>query len=158
MFTSIHAPSEGSDVLRYYFTPYPPHFNPRSQRRERRKYPDLKQLALKTSIHAPSEGSDKITKSTYDEDFDFNPRSQRRERRGEYGWVIMIIILQSTLPAKGATWCLGGDIVGSKTSIHAPSEGSDRSESINSMYKTLLQSTLPAKGATTITNSPNQRL
>jgi len=55
---SIHAPREGSDARRSAFLPLPRCFNPRSPRGERRTSARGHWGAVGVSIHAPREGSD----------------------------------------------------------------------------------------------------
>ena len=138
----------GSDVLRYINTLFQHNFNPRSPCGER---PDV------------MAGGDK---NAY-----FNPRSPCGERpvRGTLIWLIKLF--QSTLPVRGATTAIDGNIkknayfnprspcgerrpqykkaeFTSRISIHAPRAGSDIA--IFSVNQTMaeFQSTLPVRGAT----------
>ena len=101
-FSSIHAPSEGSDLDKEDFYHVHHVFNPRSQRRERQEMTTTNNNSYLSSIHAPSEGSDEITTTAFPDE-QFNPRSQRRERQPFDLLPMMGTNLQSTLPAKGAT-------------------------------------------------------
>ena len=55
----------------------------------------------------------------------FNPRSQQRERLAGYIITRVVLIFQSTLPAKGATFDSASRGARTAISIHAPSKGSD---------------------------------
>ena len=57
-------------------------------------------------------------------------------------------LFQSTLPARGATGCVGNAGDGGLISIHAPREGSDVGIRVRTTAPCVFQSTLPARGAT----------
>ena len=102
---SIHAPHAGSDICCVFFTTIPGYFNPRSPCGERHEddadYPNF--------LH-------------------FNPRSPCGERPWFLYGLLTAMEFQSTLPMRGATYCLlttgGAPII----SIHAPHAGSDLTE------------------------------
>ena len=128
-FISIHAPRTGSDLPLSANTVPAYNFNPRSPHGERQNaaktsvrkvkfqstlpargatnyYADLLSTSV-ISIHAPRTGSDQISALTGIVQKDFNPRSPHGERhklarRENAHWVF-----QSTLPARGATYCNG---------------------------------------------------
>ena len=77
------------------------------------------------SIHAPRTGSDLICRSDLPTISDFNPRSPHGERLLALRRFAFNPRFQSTLPARGATFC-----------------------SSNAVAAVIFQSTLPARGAT----------
>ena len=99
---SIHAPREGSDILHKLHGLDLCNFNPRSPRGER------------PLSRGPG------SSSGY-----FNPRSPRGERRVHIHQIPVLVVFQSTLPARGATGVDFAVLVGIEISIHAPREGSD---------------------------------
>ena len=125
---SIHAPREGSDNWIINKCTNVRDFNPRSPRGERpensynHNFTNLFQSTLpargatgshcrrcrtrQISIHAPREGSDAWHSVCSKHGRHFNPRSPRGERRGGdiISCSIRILVFQSTLPARGATY------------------------------------------------------
>ena len=123
------------------------HFNPRSPRGERPMtgacstmlYPFQSTLPARgatsdrgawsrsevISIHAPREGSDFLFYLTPGMCYYFNPRSPRGERHLRAWRSAVILIFQSTLPARGATVADHNGREPELISIHAPREGSD---------------------------------
>ena len=96
-------PARGATNLRYSCDNRLPYFNPRSPHGERR-YPHwYKPFRLPISIHAPRTGSDVCV---------------TKDRPLQTGF-------QSTLPARGATWCICNFFHSADISIHAPRTGSD---------------------------------
>ena len=103
----------------------------------------------KISIHAPRTGSDKPEKPpAATSRRNFNPRSPHGERHLRRMLSFWTARFQSTLPARGATWCNPpyGRRIG--ISIHAPRTGSDPGVCEAACGKARFQSTLPARGAT----------
>ena len=153
------------------------YFNPRSPRGERPASTASTPPRRLISIHAPREGSDDVIVKRYIRITDFNPRSPRGERRAAGQHRQQHTLFQSTLPARGATMPLktvcttlknfnprsprGERLVagvrlldGQSISIHAPREGSDRTDFGEYGRRGVFQSTLPARGATPASSEP----
>ena len=103
---------------------------------------------MNISIHAPRTGSDR--QITFFSDFlqNFNPRSPHGERLYIWRYGRSLSAFQSTLPARGATWCACDWNGCFCISIHAPRTGSDERLMCAPIYCETFQSTLPARGAT----------
>ena len=145
---SIHAPREGSDGLQAGSIGQSRNFNPRSPRGERHIDLNLRCDDLHISIHAPREGSDCNSRFPQTTFFDFNPRSPRGERLQRLPGARYAVRFQSTLPARGATLRIGAQKRLFVISIHAPREGSDWNAVELNRNHYGFQSTLPARGAT----------
>ena len=85
-----------------------------------------RRMCRRISIHAPRTGSDGLLSSAQRRASNFNPRSPHGERPTSGNVGCMLIIFQSTLPARGATELRHNDgVTESMISIHAPRTGSD---------------------------------
>ena len=169
-----------------YFNPRPPRggrprihffhvkqldFNPRPPRGGRRnKIFDKIKNRAQISIHAPREGGDFIDEVSLIWDNHFNPRPPRGGRPFTFFRRLLILIFQSTPPARGATLLMKSVLYGIIISIHAPREGGDEALPViqpepiyfnprpprggrllcfcMSIFQLLFQSTPPARGAT----------
>ena len=123
---SIHTPLAGSDVmtgrLTYAWLDFNPH-SPCGERHENTTPPPTEEEfqstlplrgatmpkffvwdRLRISIHTPLAGSDKPTNQPVHEAYYFNPHSPCGERPGEKRQMAKLIIFQSTLPLRGATY------------------------------------------------------
>ena len=101
-------------------------FNPRSPHGERHNPAQLTLYVFDISIHAPRTGSDVALAQVDVGDFDFNPRSPHGERHRFMRSCQSDLAFQSTLPARGATFCqIGENYYTDAISIHAPRTGSD---------------------------------
>ena len=123
---SIHAPSKGSDVLRW-------------------RAPRCCRLI---SIHAPSKGSDRRHTPPHSTSCNFNPRSQQRERPTSEAIARAIANFNPRSQQRERHAGRTSDSAGISISIHAPSKGSDARDYGRADCGRLFQSTLPAKGAT----------
>ena len=125
--TSIHAPSEGSDVVPgRYVQLNTVDFNPRSQRRERHLTGNFSGGLYELQSTLPAKGATTMEATCNGKNLNFNPRSQRRERPYWYGVNEKIDFTSIHAPSEGSD--KGVDLVidfTQFTSIHAPSEGSD---------------------------------
>ena len=122
---SIHAPRTGSDTLSRFTISTFLDFNPRSPHGERRHFRDQERQVQRISIHAPRTGSDRVLTLGEVLEIDFNPRSPHGERQANIVRNIPTKEFQSTLPARGATTWIDGQIEKAIISIHAPRTGSD---------------------------------
>ena len=126
---SIHAPHAGSDRIRG---------------RNRR-------LIWCISIHAPHAGSDFEFVYSVKWYLYFNPRSPCRERHHPPILLVLVLLIQSTLPCR-ATHNILCRLQGSVISIHAPHAGSD----LYRLYfgvKFFISIHAPTQGATRVRNT-----
>ena len=99
---SIRAPNEGSDGASRRTRQSPRHFNPRSQRRERRE------LLATIKVRDPFQSALPKKGATWREDKEsygtanFNPRSQRRERQQSYIFAAKIYRISIRAPKEGS--------------------------------------------------------
>ena len=100
------------------------------------------------SIHAPRTGSDGTAFHQRQHAGDFNPRSPHGERPSSMAHRAILLLFQSTLPARGATTSPISS--GKSTTYFNPRSphGERRSACIWMARHTAFQSTLPARGAT----------
>jgi len=103
-FVSIHAPREECDFTGSGGYSTQPCFNPRTPRRVRLLH-CFGCLALTVvSIHAPREECDQPVQVLFVCAPGFNPRTPRRVRRFSLALCGVIVMFQSTHPAKSATY------------------------------------------------------
>ena len=126
---SIHAPRAGSDNGGEIMTDELRHFNPRSPCGERHYSALDVRTSCEISIHAPRAGSDGALTQVLRRASNFNPRSPCGERRQNIILHGGSLLFQSTLPVRGATWCLLTGDSARLISIHAPRAGSDPDDS-----------------------------
>ena len=157
---SIHAPREGcdehlteADFVLEAFQSAPPAggatgtgerqtsggtlSNPRAPRGGRRSYGQRKEDNLDISIHAPREGCDGRRHCGAWASSNFNPRTPRGVRQGGGNSLRPLFLFQSTHPARGATPAAlpGADQPG--ISIHAPREGCDLSQFVDTTSRAI---------------------
>ena len=123
---SIHAPREGSDVIKKVGLSPTTDFNPRSPRGERpnKFFKPIHLIKFQSTL--PARGA--------------TPMECKK--------VCTPIGFQSTLPARGATYQGVCNLRRRRISIHAPREGSDHLPVSVRARSRIFQSTLPARGAT----------
>ena len=145
---SIHTPHAGSD--RQFPTDKSDNadFNPHSPCGERPIIMPQSAFMRRISIHTPHAGSDFSATRT-----DPPPCiSIHTPHAGSDLWEWMILTrmwkFQSTLPMRGATGDLEGDLTGVTISIHTPHAGSDKIYGNHDRCSSQFQSTLPMRGAT----------
>ena len=145
---SIHAPRTGSDCSTSSVPSSPIRFQSTLPARGATFVAVFRERGDLISIHAPRTGSDQSATRRAGAGAYFNPRSPHGERLGNSCPSTLIVLFQSTLPARGATNIFQVFEPGEEISIHAPRTGSDCS-SVRASYSDLsFQSTLPARGAT----------
>ena len=125
-------------------------FNPRSPHGERREIINNCTFeTIKISIHAPRTGSDWLWSATL---ADLALISIHAPRTGsdarEMPLIVLYMVFQSTLPARGATHLKQRVEDLQAISIHAPRTGSDGFCCSLTSKASEFQSTLPARGAT----------
>ena len=123
---SIHAPRTGSDAPGFVF----------------------QKAGGLISIHAPRTGSDGGTGNELRDHRNFNPRSPHGERHSDFITLLPTAEFQSTLPARGATFCpkfLYASLVFQST---LPARGATVGSHLHLERSCIFQSTLPARGAT----------
>ena len=99
---SIHAPREGSDLLREGRTNKERNFNPRSPRGERPRWSRKTAGSSHFNPRSPR-GERQFSAKLVINSVDFNPRSPRGERPTHITLIHPRCLFQSTLPARGAT-------------------------------------------------------
>ena len=124
--SSIHAPSEGSDIRVLFEYEIKHIFNPRSQRRERQLFKEV--VKDGDTVFNPRsqrrERPDSMTSSA--SGLFFNPRSQRRERRQRHYTTEVVADSSIHAPSEGSDVANKRPTLDTlRSSIHAPSEGSD---------------------------------
>ena len=124
MRISIHAPREGCDWSMVPFT-IPQRISIHAPREGCDTDGSMFEPVGEISIHAPREGCDLGGFTTGLECGNFNPRTPRGVRLCMLFFPIVLLIFQSTHPARGATLQNGKFDTLFIISIHAPREGCD---------------------------------
>ena len=122
---SIHAPHAGSDGKRALYTLLTTDFNPRSPCGERQRvrlqqWETIWYFNPRSPCGERPKGHPLLLLAEY-----FNPRSPCGERHNSELRLYSNARFQSTLPMRGATYCIQSATPGNPISIHAPHAGSD---------------------------------